>query len=388
MAAAQAFPQVDTAALDNAASSLKLISGGMSDVGTSVSGLRGAVDGSEQWRGQAAGRWSATVGDRVSDASLTAEVMGKAASLMDQLAAGVSAERRAYNQAAAQMSDAGAAFNPRFSPAPPGWDTPYLAAMNAAAKRAADLLVQAGSDFLALAALAGDIDATTAANRMPGVPAGTNHHAASLTLLATLFGSVTGNQAAGSQFEQAVLNALGIGKNTTTWRPGAPFEGKITAGGLARGTIADGEGSNYLVEIKGTSSLQLRYQLRLQVEQAQQTGNPLWILKASGQDADPSVLRAAEGTGGGVLYTSDNGKSFTDGSGNPVQLTYDKGADKLDVSGYQPSGGNPAGGQGAPLSPDPGAPSAPVDPAAPEVPAPAPEVPEVPEVPEFPEIIP
>jgi hypothetical protein len=85
-----------------------------------VSALRGAVSSSEQWQGEAASRWSATVADRVTDASLTAEVMTKAASLLDQLAADVDAERRVYNQASAQMSDAGDSFNPRVQPGAAG----------------------------------------------------------------------------------------------------------------------------------------------------------------------------------------------------------------------------------------------------------------------------
>jgi hypothetical protein len=158
------------------------------------------------------------------------------------------------------------------------------------------------------------------------------------------------------------LKALGLTKNNEVWRPDPPFEGKLTASGLARGTIPDSQGSNYFVEVKGTNKLELRYQLRLQVLQARLTSKPLWVIKAAGQEADPNVVLAAEGTEGGVIYTSDNGKTFTDGNGNPVQVSYDKGTDTVTVRGYT----NITGGDGTALDsaqpPDPGEPSSPVEP--------------------------
>jgi hypothetical protein len=51
-----------------------------------------------------------------------------------------------------------------------------------------------------------------------------------------------------------ILQSLGINKNTEIWRPDPAFEGKLTASGLARGTIVDSQGSNYMVEVKGTNS--------------------------------------------------------------------------------------------------------------------------------------
>jgi hypothetical protein len=233
--------------------------------------------------------------------------------------------------------------------------------------RANDLLEEAAQQLLGYAILAEEVHATPAANRTPGVADGTSRQAASLHLLAIIFGSVVGNRASGTAYEQSVLASLGITKNTETWRPDPAFEGKLTPTGLAKGTTPDGWGSNYLLEIKGTSQLQFRYQLRLQVEQANQLNQPLWIIKAAGQQADSSVTKAAEGTKGGVVYRSSNG-TYTDGQGNPVQVTYDKGTDRLTVQGYKPVYGaqNTAGGSSGLSSAQPGdadAPSGPVNPA-------------------------
>lgn len=354
MTTPQPFPNIDTAALDTCAADLNLVGTGMSDTGTNISVLANAVAGSEQWQGEAASRWHAVVTGRAADATLTSTVMAKAGSLLGQLAADVAAERQQYNRLATQMTDQGAAYNPRFNPGPPNWEAPYVAAMTAAARRAAALLTQAGNDFLALAALAADITATTAAGRLPGVPAGTNRRQASLTLLATLFGSVVSNRVTGSAFETQVLQELGLDKNTDIWRPGTPFEGRTTLGGLAKGTIPDAQGPGSIVEIKDVSNLSARFQIRLEELNAQLTGRELWIVVRGGAKVSDDVTLRAERTGGGVLYRTGP-SSYTDPQGNPVRI--DPG---MKVSGYQRV-------TDPPPAPDPGAPSAPVDP------APAPE---------------
>ncbi len=378
MSSAAPFPPVNTGAIDSCAGGLTAISSQMSDTGTEVSVLRDAVASSEQWRGEAAGRWQAVVTGRVADATLTAEVVGKAASLLQQLATDLEEEKRYYDRVSAELQDAAASGNPRFSPLPPDFEAPYIAAMNAAVSRATSLLHQAGSDFLALAALADDIRAQGAANRMPGIPAGASRKTASLGLLTFLMGTVLGNQAAGSKFETQVLQELGLGKNYSVWRPGSAFEGKTTAGGLPRGIIPDSQGSGYIVEIKDTANLQARFQIRLESLYARVTGRPLWVVTRGGANVDQSVVDNAEQTGGGVLYrTGPN--SYEDGNGNPVQI-----GPGMKVSGYQPSsaggaGGSMGGGQGPA---DPGAPGAPVNPdPAPVAPEPAPVDPVGPEDP-------
>lgn len=360
-----AFPPVDTGALDDCAAGLQRVSGGISGTSTNVLVLRDAVDSSEQWKGDAASRWQAVITDRVRDASLTGEVLAKAGSLLSQLAADIAAERAVYNKASGQMSDAGAAFNPRFSPAPPDWDSSYIAVMNAAAARTTELLRRAGNDFLVLAGLAGDIDATTAASRTPGVPPGASRNEASLSLLAFLFGSVTGNQTAGAKFEAQVLSELGLTKNTVPYRPDPAFEGRLTAGGLAKGTIPDAQGSGYLVEIKDTTKMSARFQIRLEEAYASETGRPLWIVVRQGTKVSPDVIGRAEGTGGGVLYRTAPG-SYQDGDGNPVQV-----GPNMQVHGYQRAGMAPAPQEPeapvapAPADPAPAVPAEPVEPAGP-----------------------
>jgi hypothetical protein len=390
------FPDADPGAISDLAGGLQAISASMADIGLDTESLRGSVMGSQQWQGNASEEWWTVVTDRIGDAGLSNDVIGSAASTLSGLATDLAAERRVYDGLSSHLYSVEPAQGvaSRFEPPVQVADPSVQQAMDASAARAVALLDSAARQLLTYAVLAEDIHAVPVADRTPGVAAGANRKAASLQLLTILLGTVVGNQASGSKFEQAVLKALGIDKNTEIWRPDPAFEGKLTPSGLARGTIVDGQGSNYLLEVKGTSSLQLRFQLRLQTEQAQQSGNPLWIIKAAGQKADPSVVRAAEGTGGGVLYTSDNGKSFTDGNGPQVKVTYDKGSDKVDVNGYQSSGssgGTAGGGLGSAPSPDPDAPSTPVAPSVAEpstVTPEVPDVPEVPEVPELPEIIP
>lgn len=391
------FPDADPGVISDLAGALKTVSGSMAGIGLDTEGLRGSVMGSEQWQGSASEKWHAVVTERAGDAGLTNDVMGSAATMLSGLASDLEAERRIYNQLSGQL----------FSLTQPvlGGPEPYTVQapdpsvqqeMDACAARAARLLEDAAGKLLGYAALSGDIRAVPAANRTPGVADGANRRAASLQLLTILFGSVVGNRAAGSKFEQAILRALGITKNTEIWRPDPAFEGRLTASGLARGTIVDGKGSNFLLEIKDTNGLQLRFQIRLQAYMARLSGNPLWIIKSGDQKADSGVVRAAEGTKGGVLYTRDGGKSYTDGNGNPVQVRYGGKSDTLSVSGYQNSTnvGSGAGGLDTP-SPDPDAPPGPESPgtvdgpagAAPEGPV-VPEGPEEPMDPEFPEIIP
>ena len=390
------FPDVDPGAISDLADGLRGISQSMAFVGQDTQNVRDSVTASEQWQGTASEEWRTVVTDRVGDAGLSNDVMGSAAAMLSGLAADLAAERTAYNSLSGQL------YTTRLAPGVAGRlvggvqvvDPAVAQQMDACVTRATGLLEQAAKQLLGYAVLAGDIHAVPVANRTPGVADGTNRQAASLHLLAVIFGSVVGNRAAGSKFEQAILRALGISKNTEVWRPDPAFEGKLTASGLARGTIPDGQGSNFLVEVKGTSELQLRYQLRLQVEQSGQTGLPLWVIKAAGQKADPSVTRAAEETKGGVLYTADNGKTFTDADGNPVQVTYDKATDQLTVQGYKPVYGpkNAVGGTSdlnSAQPADPGAPPEPVSPGVAEGTAPvtAPEGPELPDIPD-PEILP
>jgi hypothetical protein len=346
MAAAEVFPSVDTGAIASCASDLTLIGSAMSDTKTVVTGRSG-------------------------DANLTSEVVNKAASLLQQLATDLANEKSYYNKVAAELESAQDSYNPRFNPEPPGYEDSYITAMNGAVTRATNLLQQAGNDFLMLATLADDIGAKGAANRMPGVPGGTDRSPASLSLLAFLMGTVLGNTGAGGKFEQQVLNELSLTKNTTIWRPGTAFEGRTTPGGAPKGTIPDAEGPGYVVEIKDTTSLQNRFQIRLESYYARATGRPLWIITKSGAKVDQSVINNAEATRGGVVYrTGPN--SYEDGNGNPVKI--DPG---MKVSGYTPSstGGTGSGNVGgsAPTNPDPSGPSAPVNPdPAPVDPDPAP----------------
>jgi uncharacterized protein YukE len=355
MSSAETFPSVNPAAIASCASGLKNISGQMSDTSTNVTVLQQAVASGEQWQGEAASRWQTVMSGRVADANLTSEVLGKAASILQQLSDDLDQERSYYNRVSAELQGQEDSYNPRFNPLPPGYQAPYIAAMNGAVSRATKLLQQAGTDFLALAALADDIHAKGAVNRTPGVPQGTNRKAASLALLTFLLGSVATNQAAGSKFETQVLQELGLGKNTTIWRPGTAFEGKTTKGGLPRGTIPDADEQGFIVEIKDTANLQARFQIRLESLYARVTGRPLWIVTRAGAKVDQNVVDNAEQTGGGVIYrTGPN--TYEDGNGNPVQIS-----PGMKVSGYQPTstGGTGSGAGQA----DPTAPGAPVNPA-------------------------
>jgi hypothetical protein len=383
------FPDVSPGAISDLAGSLRRISESVAVIGLDTENVRDSVTASEQWQGSASEKWRAVVTDRVGDAGLTNAVMGSAASMLSGLAADLAAERGTYDRLSSQLSSLRLTQSVASRFAVPvqvmNPDVQVQAAMDACAARAAQLLQDAARQLLGYAVLAGDIHAVPVADRTPGVPDGASRQAASLQLLATLFGSVTGNRAAGSKFEQAVLKALGLTKNNEVWRPDPPFEGRLTASGLARGTIPDSQGSNYLIEVKGTSKLELRYQLRLQVLQARLFNKPLWVIKAAGQTADQGVVQAAEGTKGGVIYTGDNGKTFTDGNGNPVQVSYDKGTDTVTVRGYTSvTGGSGAAAIDSAPPPDPSAPSSPVDPGVADGTAVPPDVPVVPDVPDDP----
>ncbi len=364
MASAEAFPPVDTGAIATCASDLTMIGSGMADTKTDVSTLREAVAGSEQWQGEAASRWQTVVTGRAGDANLTSEVVNKAASLLRQLATDLAQEKTYYNKVSAELEGAQDSYNPRFNPEPPGYQDAYITAMNGAVTRATNLLRQAGNDLLTLAALADDIGAKGAANRTPGVPDGTDRKTASLNLLTFLMGTVLGNQAAGSKFEQQVLNELSLTKNTDVWRPGTAFEGKTTKGGLPRGTIPDADDPNYIVEIKDTGNLQARFQIRIESLYARTSGKPLWVVTRSGANVDPAVVRSTEQTGGGVIYrTGPN--TYEDGNGNPVQI-----GPGMKVTGYQPSSSGGAGGGGTVGGSQPAGPSGPSAPVNPD-PAPA-----------------
>jgi uncharacterized protein YukE len=99
MASLPEFPRVETNAISECASKLRAVGSRMADTATDVSAIQKAVVTTEQWQGEAASRWQEVVASRVSDASLTDEVLGKAASLMQQLAADVDEQRQAYNKA-------------------------------------------------------------------------------------------------------------------------------------------------------------------------------------------------------------------------------------------------------------------------------------------------
>jgi hypothetical protein len=143
---------------------------------------------------EAASRWQTVMSGRVADANLSSEVLAKAGSLLQHLADDLDQEQNYYSQASAELQDKAGSYNLRFNLPPPDFEAPFIAAMS----RATNLLQQAGTDFLALAALADDIHAKGAVNRIPGVPESTNRKAASLALLTFLLGMVSTNQAAGS----------------------------------------------------------------------------------------------------------------------------------------------------------------------------------------------
>jgi hypothetical protein len=396
------FPDVNTDAISALASSLQLITSALADIGIGTRSLRDAVIQHEQWQGSAAQGWQTVVTDRIGDAGLTNDVMGSASSLLTELASDLHAERQTYNRISTQYIDSMPLVlgGPEPSRSPFG-DPQLLHAMSASADRANGLLDKAGRDLLYLATLAGDIHAQPAGNRTPGVPSGTNRNAASLQLLVALLGSVRDNQSAGSAYEKMVLRELGLNKTNDLWREDPAFEGKLTPGGLAKGTIPDVTQPGSILEIKSTpNKLKDSFQLRLQVRWALRTGRPLWIITRSGSKVSESVVRGAESTGGGVIYRSGPGE-YQDGSENKVDVK--AGGNKLSVSGYRPKFGVPAAGgdpmaAGPPVSPDePDEPTAPLDPKAPSGPkvpggggAPVipdegePEVPGMPEMPEMP----
>lgn len=385
------FPDADPAAIGDLAAGLRALSASAAEVGAGTEGLCGSVMGSQRWQGSTSEQWRAVITERIGDAGLTSDVLGSAAAMLSGLAGELEAEQRVFDRLSGELFSSAQPVlggpEPYAVPAP---DPAVQREMDACAARAAGLLEDAARKLLTYAMLAGDIRAVPAADRTPGVPDGADRRAASLGLLAILFGSVVGNRTAGSKFEQAVLRELGITKNTSVWRPDPPFEGKLTATGLARGTIVDGRGSNFLLEIKGAKKLEYRFQIRLQRFMARLTNSQLWIIKAGSGNVGPRVVQATEDRDGGVLYTSDNGKTYTDGYGNPVQVTYDKTSDTLRVSGYQPSTRVDSGSTIDPMpSPDQNAPASSVSPDVAEAPPSAamPDFPEDPEIPD-PEIFP
>jgi hypothetical protein len=359
------FPAVDTGAIRELADMLQLISNAVIDVGEGSQQIRDLVIGNEQWQGSAAQQWQAVVTERVGDAGLTSDVMGTASAKLAALASDLEAERSTYNRISNEILTAEEELFP-VDPIgvlfPELLDPVDVTALRNTVARAESLLARAATDLLNLAVLAGDIRAKTAANRAPGIADGTNRSQASLQLLAILFGSVRDNQLSGSAFEKTVLNELGITKNTDIWRPDPAFEGRLTVGGQAKGTTPDGQGDNFLLEIKGTDSETVRFQLRLQAKLAELTGRPLWVIKQGGKPATDNLVRLTEQTEGGVLYrTGPN--TYVDGNGNPVQVTYDEASNTLQVQGYTRS--TPPGGGAVPTDaapPDPDTPSAPVDP--------------------------
>lgn len=352
MPSPEAFPHVNIAAIDSCASDLKNVSEAASVTSTDISALQKAVAGSEVWQGEAASRWQTVMSGRAADGNLTSEVLGKAASLLEKLAEELGQEQRYYNKVSAELGGAQTAYNPRFNPEPIAQEDGYVTAMNGAVSRANSLLEQAGNDFLALAALAEDIGAKGAKNRMPGVPSGTNRNAASLNLLAFLMGTVLGNTGAGVTYEDTVLSELGLPGNNAIFRPNPAFEGKLTPTGLARGVIPDSETPNGIFEIKDVTSVQGRFQIRLETEYARITGRPLWVIAKGGAKVDNSVVDNAQSTGGGVIYR--NGPNdYVDGQGNPVKISSNG-----TVTGYNPT---QTGGSGS-ASGAPSAPSEPVNP--------------------------
>jgi uncharacterized protein YukE len=385
MTGAAAFPSVDTGAMTACASSLQSVASSMSDHGTNVSALQQAVAGSEDWKGQAASRWQDVMTSRVADASLTNEVMSKAASLLDQLASGLEAEQQYYNKVNGQMQDLAGSYNPRFNPAPGNWQAPYISAMNASVTRANNLLKNFGDDFVVLAAMAGDITATTAANRTPGEPAGGSSasNSGAMSLLAILLGSVTGHDP-GANFETEVLSELGLAKNTDTFRLNIPGTDWFLGPKLAKGTIPDSvqlSQGGYVVEIKySTETVEARFQIRLEEMLAGANGVPFWVIVSKDAQVTPEVLARSEVTGGGVLVRAGP-NTYTDVNGNPVKV-----GPGMKVTGYRPittggSGGS-TGSTGSPGPSDPQAPAQPVDPADTTGPAPAgPAAPGVPDGP-------
>jgi hypothetical protein len=356
------FPDVNTDAINTLATDLGGYASGFADTGIEVQNLRDAVIQNEQWAGPASQQWHAVVTERVGDAGYTDNVIGQASSTLSTLASDLAGERRTYNNILQQISAVELKQVDPFSYSSPQLDDPQgYKALCASVSRANELLDQAAKDLLGFSVMAGDIRAQPAANRTPGVPDGTNRNPASLSVLGALFGSVLSNQKSGTQFEKDVLNELGITKNTEVWRPDPAFEGRLTATGLAKGTTPDGLGSNFLLEIKGTDSQTVRFQLRLMSQYAKLSGRPMWMIKQGTNKVTDNLRDLAEGTGGGVIYRTAAGQ-YQDADGNPVTVSYDKATNKLEVTGYQPSGGASAADPSSVAAPDGDAPAAPVDP--------------------------
>ncbi len=359
-----------------AASKLQSIAGDMSDTGLNVGVLQQAVTGNEAWKGQGATQWDTVMTSRVADANLSNEVLGKGGTLLSQLASDLEAEQQYYNKVGGEMGDAAGMYNPRFNPAPPDWDEPFISAMNASVTRANNLLKSFGDDCLSLAALADDVTAVTAANRTPAEPdgpGGPGGPGGKGTVLATLAANATaaGDAATGGSgitdngYEEEVLAELGLSKNTTTvGRDLNTDPAKATAGGQPRGTIPDAlaEGpGGYVVEIKGynAESVSARFQIRLGSLFAQTNNLPYYVIAPKDVKVSSSVIRLTERTGGGVLYrTGPN--SYEDPSGNPVQV-----GPGMKVTGYQArtTGGSGGSSGTTGTSGDPQAPSEPVNPA-------------------------
>jgi uncharacterized protein YukE len=355
MTSLPAFPRVETGAMAECASRLQSLGSQMADIGTDVSAIQQAVASSEQWQGEAASRWQQVVTSRVSDANLTDEVLGKASSLLQQLATGLQEQRQAYNKARMQMEDQEFVNGSGSVPPPPDWDEGYIAAMKSAASQASELLHQAGNDFLTLASLAGDITATTARDRMPGVGPGTNRSKASLNLLDQLWQVAVGG-ISDSGFEKTVLAELNLSKNTSTVRgliPGKTSPGTPDSPPQPKGIIPDSLDENpngYVVEIKGyTSEVQFRSQIQAEAQLASQDGVPYWVIVQNGATVSPRVIQAAEGTGGGVLVRT-GANTYTNLNGQPVNI-----GQGMKVTDYKPVMPN----QG---TSDPQAPSDPVNP--------------------------
>jgi hypothetical protein len=375
MASAAPFPSVDTGAMTAAASKLQSVAGNMSDTSTNVSLLQQAVTGNEAWKGQGATQWQTVMTSRVADADLSNETLSKGGTLLGQLASDLEGEQQYYNKVNGEMGDLADSFNPRFNPAPPDWDEPYISAMNASVTRANNLLKSFGDDCLSLAALADDVTAATAANRTPGEPDGPEDDGAKGTILATLAGTVTGGDSGTGDsggsgitdngFEETVLAELGLSKNNTTVGRDLNTEpGKVTTGGQPKGTIPDAlaDGPNgYVVEIKGydAESVSARFQIRLGSLYAQANNLPYYVVVPKDAKVSSTVLRLAQRTGGDVISRNEDG-TYEDSQGNPV--VFNKATGKFET----PQGTTPGSSDGSPgtsgTSGDPQAPAEPVNP--------------------------
>jgi hypothetical protein len=184
------FPDVSPGAVSDLAGSLRRISESVALIGLDTGNVRDSVTASEQWQGSASEEWRAVVTDRVGDAGLTNAVMGSAAAMLSGLADDLAAERGTYDRLSSQlysvMLTQGVAS--RFAAPVQVVNPDVQLAMDACAARAAQLLEDAARQLLGYALLAGDIHAVPVADRTPGVPDGAGRRAASLRLLAMLFG--------------------------------------------------------------------------------------------------------------------------------------------------------------------------------------------------------